>query len=154
MADPMEITSGFSNHTALDQLEEVQSNGNDGYYIEEINDDEVLADLVGETEEAESEEERLDEAYPDTEEYEVEVPTNGKSDGFTGNIAMERVTEGRGSKRRRSSASQAGSPKKLKNERCDDGVRRGPKASTLKTKLSSAYGDEVGTKCNDLEDEN
>lgn len=134
MTDLMEAICDHGDHSVADWLEETQSDGDDGYYVEEVNDDEILADLVGDIEEAQSEEERKTDINSDVEEYEVVIPANEKSDKFPGNLTWKRGgSEGQGTKRRRSSASQAGNPKKLKSEGYDDGAKRSLRASSLKT---------------------
>ncbi|KAK7757011.1 hypothetical protein SLS62_001027 [Diatrype stigma] len=124
MAEPMEITGDSEDHSVPGQLWEAWSDDSGHYYLEEVSDDEVIADLVGEVEEATTEEdEDMAEVDNCAEEYEVEVLDNVEDDP-----AMETLTRGRGSvalgtKRHRSSESPADPPKKRKVDGSNNGAK-------------------------------
>lgn len=124
MADPMEITSDSDDHLIPGQLWEAWTDGSGHYYIEEVSDDEVIANLVGEVEEAQTEEdEDMAEVDSEPEEYEVEVLDNVEDDPSIKTPARGRERVPLGSKRHRSSESPVDPPKKRKVGRSNDGAK-------------------------------
>ncbi|RYP37010.1 hypothetical protein DL768_010905 [Monosporascus sp. mg162] len=146
MAGSEDRTADYNKHGAISSNPEQLEDDSDGYYyVEEIDDNEVTADLVGEEEEAESdkEEEANAEEDEDVEEYEVEDPKYENLDGPDIDGKRRRGGEGRGTKRRRSSASQTGGVyNKLRNGNGGAAKRRSKldnlKSSTAGTEQTAA----------------
>ncbi|RYP61808.1 hypothetical protein DL769_007561 [Monosporascus sp. CRB-8-3] len=141
MAGPEDATADYNKHKTVSSNPEQLEDDTDGYYyVEEVDDDEVPADLVGEEEEAESGEEEEDNAEEDedVEEYEVEDPKYEELDRPDIDGKRKRRGEGRGTKRRRSSASQAGGAYKKLRDGNGGAAKRGSKLGRLKSNTATA----------------
>lgn len=123
MENSLEIASDHEDHLFPGRLWESWSDGSGHYYLEEVSDDEMIADLVGEVEEATSEkEEDMVAVDSEAEEYEVEVLDEAEDDQYLDSLTRGRASVTLGTKRRRSSESPADPPKKRRVERSHDGA--------------------------------